>query len=177
MKRIGLLLIVSVLFILDINNGYGQILNNIQGGAGLFYGTNVNKLGVQINGYYTIPSIKKLDVGIDFLYFFPQVDRYNFEGSRYKSSANLNSLNINAHYNLYIYNQIDFFGLAGLNFGFSHAKLESQFGKLTETRSRAGFNIGGGLKYHLLFAEIKYIISDFNEFELGGGVRIPISRL
>lgn len=131
-------------------------------GGGLLYGTEVESVGLQVNGVYRFSEqwAGQADLGI----YFPD-----------DNDTGLDSfweINANAQYLFAIEQDYHFYGLGGLNV----TTAESVF---NNTDSELGLNIGAGGEYHLeslsLFGELKYVISDFDQLVIGAGVRFPIN--
>lgn len=156
---------------------------SIKVGGGLIFGSGVynggsdlnNDLGLRINGYYTINE--QFRAGADIGYFFPKKQN--------GVTANFWELDLNGNY--FFYNDSDngasAYALAGLNY--MNLKLDydssSQYGSFSGSASdsQAGLNLGVGGEYAVnfgvLYAELKYVLSDADELVLGAGVRFPIN--
>jgi opacity protein-like surface antigen len=133
----------------------------ISAGGGFVYGTEIEELGIQLNGYYDLGDVvENLRVGGDFTYFFAP------EGLTYWT------LNANGHYIFLRPDALMVYGLAGLNL--SHVSIDLGF--VTASDDEIGLNLGAGLEYSVveqlgLYAEIKYVISEANQAVLGAGAR------
>lgn len=130
-------------------------------GGGLVYGTEAEKVGLQLNGYYDLSeAVMNLRVGGAFNYFFVQ------EGLSYSA------LNANAQYVFLRPDALMVYGLAGLNLTF--VSVETPIGDVSNTE--IGLNLGIGAEYSVaeqvgLFAEIKYVISEADQAVIGLGAR------
>ena len=133
----------------------------ISAGGGLVYGTEIEELGIQLNGYYDLGDVvENLRVGADFTYWF--VD----------DPASVWTFNINGHYIFLRPDAALVYGLAGLNI--YHYSVEA-FGFETSV-TEPGLNLGIGGEYSVaeqlgLYAELKYVISDADQAVLGAGAR------
>jgi len=154
----------------------------IKVGGGLMYGSGVfngggninNHLGLRVNGYYTINE--DFRAGADIGYFFPD------EQGGLKVSVW--ELNLNGNYMFYQDDSqgLSAYGLAGLNFLSIKTDYNSsgQYGSYSGSGSdtKTGLNLGVGGEYAVnfgvIYAELKYVLSDADELVLGAGVRLPI---
>ena len=168
MKIKFLLAVTAILCFLGVSSLYAQF----KAGAGLLYGTEIDQIGLQINGYYDLPAVENLSVGGDLSFYLP----HKFSG--YKES--MWELNINGHYSAYKQDNIDLYGLAGINITGWKVKYTGDpgYGRATYSTSRGGINIGGGIQTNVgfgsIYGEVKYaIVSDLGHLALGGGVRLP----
>ncbi|MEX0929155.1 MAG: outer membrane beta-barrel protein [Balneolales bacterium] len=149
----------------------------LKAGGGLVYGTEIENAGLQLNGYYRLPANEQIFVGGDLTYFFP--DSESFPGG--SSSQRLLAININGQYHFYQENEIGAYGMGGLNYAM--LRFSSEFDDIgdefdvSETESEIGLNIGAGVEYELdfglIYGEIKFVISDFDQLVIGAGVRLP----
>ncbi|NGP76498.1 porin family protein [Balneolaceae bacterium YR4-1] len=161
MKKI-LLSAVLVLGLLALGNNTANAQSgDFKLGGGLLYGTEVESVGLQVNGVYRFTEewAGEADLGI----YFPGDD------------TGLDSfweINANAQYLFLLEDEFHLYGLAGLNV--STAK-----NIVSDTNSELGINLGGGGEYHLenlsIFTELKYIIGDFDQLVIGAGVRFPLN--
>src|SRR5699024_6757073 len=81
----------------------------IQIGPGLAYGTEVEKLGISADGYYTINE--QFRAGIALTYFFPESNDFG------DNSIDINyfAVDLNGNYIFYNEDQLMAYGIAGLN--------------------------------------------------------------
>jgi opacity protein-like surface antigen len=138
-------------------------------GGGLVYGSELEKLGIQLNYYYFLTAL--LAVGGDFTLFFPESE----EAGGVKSTATWMAFNINAHYILFTAIAMRAYVLAGLNFALFRFKVSGGGFSVSDSTSEIGLNLGGGIEYALavgfLFAELKYIIGEFDQLVIAAGYR------
>ena len=151
-----------------------------QAGGGLIFGTEIENLGLQLKGVYSLDEQvedSKFDVAGEFSYFFPDnttVDFGNF-GS-IENKVTLWALNFNAHYDLLEEENLILYPLAGLNIASITAKSENSQGEdFSDTDTELGLNLGIGAKTMLTdnlagYGEIKYVISDFDQAVFSAGV-------
>lgn len=142
---------------------------NIDVGVGLVYGSQIESLGITADAYYAINN--NLRVGGGLTYFFPEDT----------PGANVNwfSVDLNGHYFLYSEDQLDIYGLAGLNILIQSVNYDNnQFDDTSN--SEVGLNIGGGVEYALdfadLFGELKLagLGGDADQLVLGAGLRFNL---
>ncbi|MEX0778347.1 MAG: hypothetical protein WD491_11495 [Balneolales bacterium] len=143
----------------------------IKAGGGLAYGTNIERLGIQANGYYTIPANEQIRAGLEYTYFFPE----SYDGG----SSRFSEFNINGNYLFYEEDEISAYALGGINHSTSSVNVDGNefFGGMSTSGSSTGLNIGGGAEYLAdfgsLYGELKFVISDFDQLVLSVGTRIP----
>ena len=143
-------------------------------GAMLAYGTEIENIGIGANAEFGITD--KLSISPSFIYYFPKEE----------GPVKFNWFEINGNANYYLLQDEGFqiYGLAGLNY--THAKVkfdgpsEGLYGNsLSDGNGKFGLNIGAGANLNLdgnitPFAELKYVISDFDQLIIAAGVRFNI---
>lgn len=142
----------------------------IKVGGGLIYGTEIEQLGLKIDGYYTINE--QFRAGADFGYFFPE----DYPGG----DLTWYEFNLNGNYIFTQEESLTAYGLAGLNFTTLDISADNgDFGGFSTSTTETGLNIGAGGEYAMdfgsLFAELKYVISDADQLVLGAGVRFVVN--
>ena len=73
--------------------------------------------------------------------------------------------------------RFDVYPLAGINIAIVSVK--NDLLNLDASETKVGLNLGGGGQYEIndlltAFAEIKYVISDFDQLVIGGGILVTI---
>jgi len=151
----------------------------IKVGGGLMFGSGVNgssdldnHLGLRLNGVYTIDE--QFRAGADIGYFFPDK-----QGGL---KMTVWELDLNGNYVFYndATNGASAYALAGLNYLNMNVDYDtnSQFGTVSGSDSEAGLNLGVGGEYAVnfgvLYAEMKYVLSNADELVIDAGVRFPI---
>jgi len=133
---------------------------DITGGIGLSFGTNIGAFGgsdpgINVNGYYTITD--EIRAGGKFIYYLISQD-----------GVSASELNIDGHYMVKNEDDLIIYGLAGLSYG--HVSWGSGSGGNT------GLNVGGGAEYDLgdfsLYAEPKFTLGGFGQIQLSAGARM-----
>lgn len=161
-KISGLLI---ALFILTTSTSFAQS-GDINIGAGLIFGTEIEQPGIKADGYYTINE--EFRAGVDIGYFFPD----NFPGG----DINWFEFNLNGNYIFASEDELSAYALSGLNF--SSLKIDFD-NNGSSSNTEIGLNIGAGGEYALdfgaLFAELKYVISDADQLVVGAGVRFKVN--
>jgi len=136
----------------------------------LIYGTNINSLGV--GAIAEFPITEKMIISPSFSYYFPK-DEVVVKISAFEFNGNLN-------YMLLQENTIHLYAIGGLNFTQKNVKRDLSIvggPSLPDVNDGSvGLNLGGGVNFELgnsflPFAEIKYVISDFDRLVLAGGVK------
>ncbi len=130
-------------------------------GGGLGYGTNIEALGLKVDGVYTINE--DFRAGADIIYYFEDSDVTFWE------------LNLNGNYIFTQDESMIIYGLAGINY--ARQSVSTEWGSWSN--SEVGLNIGAGLEYDLGFAtiapEIKYALSSLDQLVISAGLRFPIN--
>ncbi len=162
------------------NNPANSFLNSIveEGeqtvGAGLIYGSEVEKLGIQLSYFYFMTAA--IALGGDLSFFFPE----KTEGFGSSFTQNLFTLNVMAHYVVFSTLILRAYLLAGLNYAVFRFKSEGNGFSATSSSSEIGLNIAGGIEYALvtglLFLELKYILGNFDQLVLAAGYRHRLGR-
>jgi outer membrane protein X len=141
-------------------------------GAGLAYGSEIEKIGLQAMYMYFITSV--IALGGDFTFFFP--DTFDFGGIETKT--NWMALNILGRYVIYQSALMHAYVLAGLNFTIFRVKVEGLGQSQSDSSSKLGLDLGGGLAYAigfaLLYAELSYVLGDADQLVLAAGLRFPL---
>ena len=140
-------------------------------GPSLIYGTSaISEPGIQVSGYLPIPQVDKLWVGGDLSFYFAH-DYGTFKESFWE-------INANAHYMLYDEKGLSAYGIGGLNLTTIHFKAHANYTGNSSSQTNPGLNLGiGGAKsmnFGLVFAELKYVITNYDHLEIGAGVRFNI---
>lgn len=161
MKKI----LLSALFVLGLitlgNTTVNAQAGDFKLGGGLLFGSEVESVGLQVNGVYRFNEQWAGEADLGF--YFPGDD------------TGLDSfweINGNAQYLFAVEQDYHFYGLGGLN-------VSTAENVLGNTNSELGINIGAGGEYKLqnfsLYGELKYVIGDFDQIVLGAGVRFPLN--
>lgn len=157
MKKLITSIFLVLCSILAVQSAQAQF----KAGVGLMYGSEVEQLGIRVDGVYTINEQFR---GVaDFGYYFPD----DVGGVDYDWWE----LNLNGNYIFHSDAEKGLIGyaLAGLNFfNFSQGDFSGD---------EIGLNIGAGLEYNLdfaeLFAEAKFVLGDADQLNIGAGLRFP----
>ena len=133
-------------------------------GAGLAYGTDVEKLGLQFRGVYTLTDPWR--AAADFITYFDGV-----------SDLSVWELNLNAHYAFIYDEKKTVYALGGLNYLKYNYAANSGFGD----NSDAGLNLGAGLEIPItptleFYAEGRLVLGGFSQFLFSGGVQYFIGN-
>lgn len=137
-------------------------------GPGLAYGSEVENLGIKVDGYYTINE--QFRAGLDLVFYLPE-DLGN------GVDANYFGFNINGNYIFYSGDDLMAYGLAGINI--LRVKVKGNGG--SATNSETGLNLGAGIEFAQdfgsIFGELKLagLGGDADQFVIGAGVRFPIN--
>jgi len=179
MKQKICILITGFLFTMNFAFAQGQ--GSITAGGGLLFGSEIETLGLGVNGQYFITDNLAGQVGINF--FFPNKE----EVSVFEVKQSLWTINLNANYYIDVNNEtVRPYALGGINISNSKVSSDINFGddlpgfEPEASDTAFGLNLGGGADFYVSdvvtpFAQIKYVISDFDQLVIMGGVRININ--
>lgn len=157
-------------FIFAIHSTTFAQSGDIKIGGGLIYGSEVESLGLKVDGYYSINEEFRVGAGIG--YYFP--DKTTIFGT--EISTNYFAVDFNGNYIFYNEDKLMAYGLAGINI----LSVSVSAGGTSESTSEVGLNLGAGLEYMVdfgaLFGELKFsgIGGDADQLVLDVGVRFPI---
>ncbi|MEQ8525712.1 hypothetical protein [Gracilimonas sp.] len=173
MKKITLLTFTALLSLATFQTSLAQI----SVGGALMYGSEVEQIGLRVDGSYAINE--DIDLNANLGFYLP--DKTDL-GNGNEITVTYYEFNLNGHYSLYSDDETGFsaFALAGINvLGFnSNASGPNVSG--SDSDSELGLNIGGGVSYPLsfgnLFGELKYVIGDADQLNIAAGVRIPLGE-
>jgi outer membrane immunogenic protein len=129
-------------------------------GVFLGYGTEVEELGIGVNGEFNINS--KVSIAPSFIFWFPE-DPYSWW-----------EFNANVNYYFTTAGSADFYGLAGINL-FSY-DVEGGDGQ-----SEVGLNLGAGANFNIgknwePFTELKFVIGDVDQLGLFFGAKFKVGK-
>jgi len=130
-------------------------------GGGLAWGSEVEELGIAVNGEVFI--LDKLAIAPQFIFFFTE--------------ENLTWWEIDGDVHFFpIPGNSEFYALGGINITRVEVDL-GNFGEVGDTE--AGLNLGAGYNFKITgpvvpFAEVKFIVSDADQLVLSGGVRVGL---
>ena len=134
-------------------------------GGGLAFGTEVEAIGIQAGATYGFTD--EISAGADFIIFFPEnIDWFEF--------------NANGHYKFVAEDDMSVYALAGLNYTSLSVDVPNfgGFGGGSVSSSEIGLNLGGGAEFNvdfaLIYAELKYVVSNADQLGISGGLRFPI---
>lgn len=151
-------LILGMLFFTN-SNALAQ--SDFKAGGGLVYGTEIEAIGIQGSGVYSFTET--LRGAADLTIFFPDDTPQGLDRSFW-------TINANVHYLFMAEEATTVYGLGGLNYA------TSETGSFSN--SEAGLNLGGGAEFGVgfgdIYVEAKYVVSDFDQLVLGGGVRFAL---
>lgn len=157
-------ILTTIFIVLTMGMGVKAQTNNI--GAGLAYGSEIDRVGLGINAEFMI--MPKLSIAPSFNYFLTEKNYY--------VTVRLWEINGNVHYYFMDNDKISVYGLGGLNYTKASAKSSILNYPHASSSGGLGVNIGGGFKYHLNnqwspFSELKYVIGDYDQLVLLVGMK------
>lgn len=153
MKKLGVALAFIVCMIASFDSSAQKV------GVMLGYGTEVEQLGLGVNGEFNVNS--KVSIAPSFVYWF--VD-----------NASVWEFNANANYYFTKAGSADFYGLAGVNMFSVKADIEG-----ADRHSEVGLNLGAGANFNVgkswePFTELKFVIGDEDQLGLFFGVKFKL---
>lgn len=171
MKKSTLLLLAALFTVPLCTDANAQF---VKAGAGLMYGSEIEQVGLRGDAVYQINDEFRI-VG-DLGFYFP--DKTDFGGGD-EMTVRWWELNGNVNYIFYSDEEQNLmaYGLGGLNF--LNISVKSDIGGSTSTNSdsEVGLNLGAGIEYGLdfadLFGELKFVVGDADQLNLGAGLRFP----
>lgn len=141
-------------------------------GGFLAYGTEIENIGIGANAEF--PIMEKLTISPSFIFYLPKDE----------SGIKINWFEVNANANYYFLaeDNIDVYGIAGLNYSSVKVTYDDSYGYLGDfsaSDGRFGLNIGGGANFNLSggitpFAELKYVLIDEGQLVIAGGIKFNI---
>lgn len=157
MKKLG----VALAFIVCMIASYDSNAQKI--GVMLGYGTEVEQLGLGVNGEFNINS--KVSISPSFVYWFPN-DPLKF----WEFNANVNYYFTKA-------GSADFYGLAGINL--FTVKYDGSVNIEDDSSSEVGLNLGAGVNFNIgkswePFTEVKFVIGDADQLGLFFGAKFKL---
>jgi opacity protein-like surface antigen len=139
-------------------------------GGLLGYGSEIESLALGGIGEFMIKD--NMGISPSIVVFFGKKQR-NIKTSMWE---------INGNFNYYfLMDQVDLYGIAGLNIASIKVKSDYvQFDYISYSNTEVGLNIGMGANFKVSndkiipFAEIKYVISNYDQLCIFGGVKVNI---
>jgi len=169
MKKIHLLITAIIIITFSLT---ASAQSDTKIGALLGYGTEIKTIGLGANAEF--PIMEKLTISPSFIYYLPKDE----------SGIKINWFEVNANANYYFLEEenIDVYGIAGLNYSSIKVKYENSFGlggDFSSSDGRIGLNLGAGANFNIgnsitPFAEIKYVIIDGGQLVIAGGVKFNL---
>jgi outer membrane immunogenic protein len=141
-------------------------------GALLGYGSEIESLGVGANAEF--PIIENLTIAPSFMFFLPNDQDF--------VKTTIFEINANANYYFSKTESLSFYGLGGLNYTSVKVQVEDfglGLGDFSSNTGRIGLNIGAGANFNigsnwLPFAELKYVLGDFDQLVIAAGVKFNL---
>ncbi|WP_372936699.1 outer membrane protein [Seonamhaeicola sp.] len=169
MKKFNYTLVTALIVMFSLNIS-AQTETKL--GGFLAYGTEIEYIGIGANAEF--PIMEKLTISPSFIFYLPKDE----------SGIKINWFEVNANANYYFLaeDNIDVYGIAGLNYSSVKVTYDDSYGYLGDfsaSDGRFGLNIGGGANFNLSgsitpFAELKYVIIDEGQLVIAGGVKFNI---
>ncbi|SDI08527.1 outer membrane protein [Winogradskyella thalassocola] len=170
MKKINLIIATTLFSITFSIGAFAQTETKI--GALIGYGTEIENIGIGANAEF--PIMEKLTISPSFIYYLPKDE----------SGIKINWFEVNANANYYFLDEenIDVYGIAGLNYSSIKVKYENSFGlggDFSSSDGRIGLNLGAGANFNIgssitPFAELKYVIIDGGQLVVAAGVKFNL---
>lgn len=156
--------LIKVFVVLMVLFSFSEVKAQISGGLGLVYATDINNVGINLNGKYDFDET--WSAAPTFTYFFK------------KDGITWSALDLDANYKITDFDKIgSLYALAGLNLTFYKWKydLGDWGGVQSDTGVYAGFNFGAGLNIPVndkisIAPEVRYTVGGANYFRVGAKV-------
>lgn len=166
-------LLLATLLILNTSATGQSMEGDTKLGIGFGYGHELEELGLGINANYAIRS--EIRIAADFFYYLVDDDEFLGETIEYTAYE----LNANVHYLFINEENVIVYGLTGLNYLSLEASTSTDNVTVSSDESEFGLNLGGGFEYLTseqlsIFGEIKYAISEFDQFLFSAGIRYKL---
>lgn len=171
MKKTTLLIFTAVLTLATYQTSQAQV----SVGGALMYGSEVEQIGLRVDGTYVINE--DIDINANIGFYLP--DKVDLGGGD-EIKTTYYEFNINGHYSFYADEEsgLSAYGLAGINILGVNSEASGPNVSGSTSDSELGLNLGAGASYPLsfgnLFGELKYVIGDADQLSLAAGVLIPI---
>ena len=176
------LILTSCLLILTLFSQNTKAQTTV--GGGIAYGTEIKNMGIDLTGQYFIKD--NIAIEASFTYYFPKDfgNDLSINGEDFK--IKWYEINANANYYFNMDGNIKAYALGGLNMSIVSIPtfdIGSVFGGGSGVKnassSKIGLNIGAGADFDLgknmtPFAQLKYVLSDFDQLQILAGVRFNI---
>lgn len=187
MKRLSLRALHSIILILFLSTAAYAQFTKAGGGFVFSPGTRYHDepsgyMGINLKGIVELNLPFHLSPG--FGYIFPHVEKYTiFETTTRRTSNGRFLFDLNGHYVFNVLEQIEFYGLAGLNFSMYRYVRKDKLGdeviKNSHTNIYPGLNLGAGTYIRVsdqvdLMAEGKIVLARILQFNLSAGVLVNL---
>src|SRR5690606_16297649 len=141
-------------------------------GGFLAFGSEIETIGFGANAEF--PIMENLTISPGFIFYLPKDEVY----------VKMTIFELNANANYYFINDDTFgiYGLAGLNYTNVKVRVEDfgfGLGDTSSNEGKFGLNLGGGANFNLgknwmPFAELKYVLSDYDQLVFLAGVKFNL---
>ncbi len=180
MKKVICTIAVIVGLFLTVNTTYAQDAVDdapkVHLGIGALFGSGPSgsssvqpDFGLVVDGYYSISE--KIRIGAGLHYYLPKKEEFP-NGGEIKVSQF--ALNLNGHYLFATSGNFQPYALAGLNYMTQKVEASGSGITISGNNSEIGLNLGGGAMIGPVFVEAKYVVGNFNQFVVNGGVRFGL---
>ena len=160
--RKNILLILALVLTTSVFAQLDQ--SKFRAGAGLVFASDINSVGITVNGVYAFTSTIEGAVG------FTHVFESNY--------VSFNILDFDAHYVFHQKDKLNIYGLAGVAFNSVKVSTPSFgfFGSSSASSTDTGLNLGVGANYKWtdnlnLAPELRFTVSDGSFMRLGASVQ------
>jgi hypothetical protein len=159
MKKLTISLFIAAFLLLFAGNTQAQ---NISAGGGIVYSTDINNIGISLNGTYKYSE--KIEIAPSFTYYLE------------KDYVTWKEFFVDGHYKFMKKEGMDIYAITGVGITVVTINWPNNwFGsQLSTSASNIGVNIGIGAKKNFgafdVFAETKYNLSSSSHLSIGAGV-------
>jgi len=129
--------------------------------AGVAYGKEIEEFGIRLGGGYDFPTIQRLRIASNFIYYFTD------------SNVDFYTASVYAQFSLIQGQAFDFYGIGGATY--TRNKVSNPvFGSRSD--DDIGFLFGGGAEFHIthsgsIYADLTYNTGDYDQMVVSAGFR------
>lgn len=192
MKKLYINLIIIIFSVFTVNAQFTKVGGALAYGSS-FYHNNEKSLSDHRTPHFAISATGIYEINLkwhiapSFTFFYPHVTKYSGQpGYENRTTVSELMFDLNGHYVFNSLDKFEFYGLAGLNITFEKIRFLDKFpggqSKWGSSINAPGLNVGAGTYMKIteqldLFAEVKYIVSKYDQFMLNAGILLNLQWL
>lgn len=160
------------MFVMLIGTASAMAQESSRIGGQLLYSGSLDTPGLGLVAEF--PVAPKFVIAPSFSYYFPKGDSF-LRQTAWELNGNLN-------YHFVTNDQLEFYGLGGINYTNVGAKFDGSsigIGNISTNAGELGINLGLGANFNigknfLPFGELKYIFGDFDRVVIAAGIKFNL---